>query len=404
VTELDPDIRDTAVTFASRLRAINDEYVERAAAVDVIGLAALCREHVLLIGPPGTAKTKVLERFSRMLNARYFSYLLTRFTEPAELFGAIDVPAYRDKKVLQFATQGMLPRAEIAFLDEVFNGSSAILNTLLALMNERQFRNGPKLHRVPLITLLGASNDVPDDPVLAAFCDRFLFRSTLAYVSDEAIDEVLDVGWQHERTASDGQAARAAAPPDADELEVIDEAPGSRAAEFALSDLRLLQDAVLTVDLAPVKPTLVAIVRTLRDERVAFSDRRAVKAQKAIAATALLSGRGQAAPEDLSVLMHLWTMPHDEKVIREVIEANDVPLPAPTMHVTDINEIRYQLRRIEDDIEGAGSREEIREISRRLGRWLADVREFYPGSDDVLTRLGELQRLALGKLSSVFGE
>jgi MoxR-like ATPase len=401
VTDLDPDVRQTAVTFASQLRRINDEYVERDDAVTVIALAALCREHALLIGPPGTAKTRVLERFSRMLSARYFSYLLTRFTEPAELFGAIDVPAFRDLKVLRFATQGMLPHAQIAFLDEVFNGSSAILNTLLALMNERQFRNGPKLNRARLITLLGASNEIPDDPVLAAFCDRFLFRATLEYVSDEVIEDVLDKGWEHERAALGEQPADLA---DTGELEVIDDDPAARPAAFALADLQLLQRAVLRVDLRPVQPTLITIVRTLRDERVAFSDRRAVKAQKAIAARALLSGRGQAAPEDLSVLTHLWSAPHDEKVIRQVIEANDIPLPAPRARVADINELRYQLRRTEEQITSAESREELREITRRLSRWLADVRAFYPGSDDVLARLGELQRLALSELDRKFGE
>jgi len=395
-------VRQMALTFASRLRKLKDDYVEREIAIDVVALATLCREHVLLIGPPGTAKTTVLERFSHILRARYFSYLLTKFTEPAELFGAIDVPSFQEKSVLRVNTRGMLPRAEIAFLDEVFNGSSAILNTLLALINERTFRNGSRLERARLITLLGAANDVPDDPMLAAFCDRFLFRCEVDYVTEEAIDDVLDLGWTHEH-----RWLREPDPPTDDELDSPpQETPdsGLGTAEFSLGDLRALQQAVFTVELAPVRHLLVTTLRTLRDEKIAFSDRRAVKAQKAIAASALLDGRGSAEPRDLSVLTHLWSARHDEVIIRRVLEANEVPLVAQQPHIPDINDIRYQLRSIEDRIAGVESREELREIARRLGRWLADVRAFYPDRSDVLESIGRLQRLAIEELRRLFGE
>src|SRR5262249_50817851 len=142
-TELEGSLRTAALEFSSRLNKLKDSYVERDQAINVIALAALCREHVLLIGPPGTAKTGLLERFSAMLNAGHFSYLLTKFTEPAELFGTIDVRQFQQESKYQINTEGMLPHKEIVFLDEIFNGSSAILNTLLTLINERVFYNGP---------------------------------------------------------------------------------------------------------------------------------------------------------------------------------------------------------------------------------------------------------------------
>jgi MoxR-like ATPase len=403
VNELDPDLRRSALTFASRLRKIKDDYVERDIAVDVVALAALCREHVLLIGPPGTAKTAVLEQFSGMLRARYFSYLLTKFTEPAELFGAIDVRRFQEQKELRVNTHGMLPEAEIVFLDEVFNGSSAILNTLLALVNERRFRNGSRLQRAHLITLLGASNDVPDDPMLSAFCDRFLFRCAVEYVSEEAVDDVLDLGWVHEQRWLDMPDLPAV---DEEEDDEEDDEAWARpdTAQFSLDDLRAMQRAIFTIDLGPVRRSLVTVLQTLQDEKISFSDRRAVKAQKAIAASALLDGRGRAEPADLAVLTHLWSVPHDEIVIRRVLEANEVPLPSQQARVPDINEVRYQLRAIGGQIPIVESGEELREINRRLGRWLADVRAFYPDQAEVLQTIGQLQRLALEKLRDTFGE
>ncbi|WP_322770293.1 AAA family ATPase, partial [Frankia sp. Cr1] len=166
---LDQPTRVLARTFATRLHDVKQSFVGRDEAVDLVALAVLCREHVLLVGPPGTAKTSLLERFRRMLDARYFSYLLTRFTEPAELYGPVDIRRFQTEGVYQVNTAGMLPEADIAFLDEVFQGSSAILNTLLTLINERTFHNGAQAVPANLITLLGSSNDIPDDPVLAAF-------------------------------------------------------------------------------------------------------------------------------------------------------------------------------------------------------------------------------------------
>ena len=401
MNELDPDLRRSALTFASRLRKIKDDYVERDTAVDVVALAALCREHVLLIGPPGTAKTAVLEQFSGMLQARYFSYLLTKFTEPAELFGAIDVRRFQEQKELRVNTRGMLPEAEIVFLDEVFNGSSAILNTLLALVNERRFRNGSRLQRAHLITLLGASNDVPEDPMLSAFCDRFLFRCTVEYVSQAAVDDVLDLGWVHEQRWLDEPDMPAVDEQD-DEQDYDDPWARPDTAQFSLDDLRALQRAVFTIDLGPVRRSLATVLQTLQDEKISFSDRRAVKAQKAIAASALIDGRARAEPADLAVLTHLWSVPHDEIVIRRVLEANEVPLPSQQARVPDINDVRYQLRATGDQIPIVESGEELREINRRLGRWLADVRAFYPDQTEVLRTIGQLQRLAIEKLRDTF--
>lgn len=124
-----------AVVWASR------GLIERAPLVEAVVLGAVAGEHLLVVGPPGTAKSQAVRRIASALGGRYFEYLLGRFSEPSEIFGPVDLRRLREG-VVQTQTDGMLPEADIAFLDEVFQGSTAILNTLLGLLNERVFRRG----------------------------------------------------------------------------------------------------------------------------------------------------------------------------------------------------------------------------------------------------------------------
>jgi MoxR-like ATPase len=169
--------------------------VERESLVEAIVLAAVAGEHVLVIGPPGTAKSEAVRRVARALGGAYFEYLLGRFTEPNEVFGPIDLRKLRDGAV-ETVTTGMLPEAELAFLDEVFLGSTAILNTLLGVLNERTFRRGSTVVRCPLRVCVGASNALPEDEALAAFADRFLVRVFVEPVGDAFLEALLEGGWR----------------------------------------------------------------------------------------------------------------------------------------------------------------------------------------------------------------
>src|SRR5205085_570453 len=143
---------------------------------------------------PGTGKSEAVRRVARALGGRYFEYLLGRFTEPSEIFGPIDLRRLKEG-VLETQTDGMLPEADIAFLDEVFLGSTAILNTLLGLLNERTFRRGSTQLQVPLRLCVGASNALPQDESLAAFADRFLVRFFVDNIADPYLEELLEGGW-----------------------------------------------------------------------------------------------------------------------------------------------------------------------------------------------------------------
>src|SRR5262249_39885214 len=171
--------------------------VEREVLAELIALAAVAGEHLLVIGPPGTAKSEAVRRIAAALGGRYFEYLLGRFTEPSEIFGPVDLKRLKEG-VVETETRGMLPEAEIAFLDEVFLGSTAILNTLLAILNERTFRRGHTKIACPLRVCVGAPTQRPDEepaPELAAFGDRFLVRAFVEPVPDARIEDLLEGGW-----------------------------------------------------------------------------------------------------------------------------------------------------------------------------------------------------------------
>ena len=300
-----PEETQTAIRqLAALRRELTEVFTERDEAVDVLALSAVCQEHTLLLGPPGTGKTELITRFTQALDAPLFTYLLTRFTEPSEIFGPLDLDAFQSGRY-HIRTEGMLPDAAVAFLDEVFQGSSAILNSLLTLVHERVFHNGAQRQPVPLITLVGASNELPTDGTLRAFSDRFVLRAELAPVPDARLDELLDKGWLIEL----------------ERMELARRAHGARALPtLAESALRRLHERVAEVAVDAVRPLYGQILRELRAEGVALSDRRMVKGLKLIAGAALMDNRTAAQVSDLWPLRHVWTTPEDATVLRRVID------------------------------------------------------------------------------------
>ncbi|PKO83457.1 MAG: AAA family ATPase [Betaproteobacteria bacterium HGW-Betaproteobacteria-11] len=187
----DPDVLNARLPRL--ITYLGEGLVERATAARLALLAALAGEHLLLIGPPGTAKSEIARRLHHVFrDAAYFERLLTRFSVPEELFGPLSIAALEEDRY-ERQTAGFLPQASIAFIDEVFKANSAILNALLTLLNEREFDNGAVRLACPLISVIGASNEVPQDEALAAFHDRFLLRLAIEPVSDDGFRELLQL-------------------------------------------------------------------------------------------------------------------------------------------------------------------------------------------------------------------
>ena len=185
---------DRTLRLRSLIDALERGLVERRQSVRLCLLAALAREHTLLIGPPGTAKSELARRLhTAFRGGRYFERLLTRFSVPEELFGPLSIRALEEDRYERH-TAGFLPDATIAFIDEVFKANSAILNALLTLLNERVFDNGAGRQDCPLVSAIGATNAVPEDEVAEAFFDRFLLRLPVAAVSSDGFGALLAAG------------------------------------------------------------------------------------------------------------------------------------------------------------------------------------------------------------------
>jgi len=266
---------------------------------DVIDLMCLClvgRENLFLLGPPGTAKSALVRGLAQRLQGKTFEYLLTRFTEPNELFGPFDIRKLREGDLVT-NTEGMLPEANLIFLDELLNANSAILNSLLTVLNERIFRRGRETRALPALLMVGASNHLPEDEALQALFDRFLIRVHCDYVAPDSLAEVLEAGWQLERRAND-------AAPSITAEEVLD-----------------LQAAIPTVDLQAVRPLYVELISKLRLAGVAVSDRRAVKLQRLLAASALLCQRTTVIASDMWVLRYIWDTDEQREIIAGIVDA-----------------------------------------------------------------------------------
>jgi MoxR-like ATPase len=279
------------------LSPMKQTFVGKDEIVDLMGVCLVAGENLFLLGPPGTAKSALVHELGQRLHGRTFEYLLTRFTEPNELFGPFDIRKLRDGELVT-NTEGMLPEASLVFLDELLNANSAILNSLLGVLNERVFRRGRETRALPTLMVVGASNRLPEDDALGALFDRFLVRVTCDNVAADRLGDVLRAGWR-----LDVQARHAEAP----------------AAALDVEEARVLHRALAGVDLAAVVAPLSELVLKLRHAGIPVSDRRAVKLQRLVAASALLCGRREARPSDLWVFRHIWDTVEQQEVLAGIV-------------------------------------------------------------------------------------
>jgi MoxR-like ATPase len=294
-----PDLTEVATHLRQVGDVLSRHFLDKQELIRLLLISVVAGEHMVVVGPPGTAKSALVRMFAKLIDARYFDYLLTRFTEPNELFGPVDIRAFREGSYTR-RTQGMLPEAEIVFLDEIFKSNSAILNSLLTILNERRFSNGANVMKVPLLSLFGASNEVPNDDNLAAIFDRFLLRAVSDNLDSYHFTGLLERGLRNEAESLSGR-----------EMKPLVSAAELVRVHRVLSTRLNFSDEMLS--------RYKGLIFQIRSEGVSISDRRVVKLMKLFAASAIVDGRTEANDSDFFVLRHVWNNLDQAELLDEIV-------------------------------------------------------------------------------------
>jgi MoxR-like ATPase len=323
--------------------------VERGEDARLVVLAMITGEHILLLGSPGTAKSVLGQRLATLCNGKFFQRLLTRFTTPEELFGPLSLKSLEQDEYRR-CTTGFLPTADIAFLDEIFKANSAILNTLLTILNERKFDNAGGRETCPIRCVVGASNELPESDDLVALFDRFLIRKEVSPVSDEGVLALLELTNPgapfYQSSKNDG---------DADQHETVFTDGLDRVIDSLTT---AAASVVMDRDAAEMMRDLRSYLR--QELSVQVSDRRLVKASRLLKICAASNGRCKVDPIDFFVLQHcFWNVPEERTRIRDWLWGNLTPGSSTVEQFRFLleslrTEIVAVVRRTSGDVSGQG--------------------------------------------------
>ena len=334
--------------FGELREALNKRHIERYDEVEISLVAVLAGYHSVLIGPPGTAKSMLAEDIvNAVQGADLFKYLFTKFTTPEEIFGPFNLALLKEGRYERI-TDHKAPQAHLAFFDEVFKANSAILNSCLTLMNERKFDNGTERVDAPLISVVAASNELPEGEELNALFDRFHFRKKVDYIHEPSNFVRMLLG---------------------DDVVIP---------TFTLDELLEAQQEINEVDIGDdVIETLVNIRSTMNMEGIISSDRRYRQSQLALRAMGWLHGRDHVNDDDFRILEHmLWSAPEEIKKVSRIILGHTNPLDQEANEIIDMtDEIAGQLQSALMDANARSNEDTATQLTKQGIEWFSRCRK-----------------------------
>jgi len=283
----------TREKFLAVEHEMNQILVERSAAIRGVMLATLSSTNLLLLGPAGIAKSLLINEWNRRITgSKFFGWLLTKFSTPEELFGPISLKGLEEERYYR-VTKNKLPEANTAFLDEIFKANSSILNALLTVLNERVFFNDGVAVPLDLVTIAGASNEIPEtDDGLDAFFDRFILKYHLQSI--------------HEPSSF---------------VKMLQLAKQTPKATVSLVDIRAAQEEIEKIQIDEnLYAHIVKVREAIRKDITAVSDRTFKTSIRVLQAEAWLNGRDAVQIDELEMYRHIaWNKPEQEKSVHSLI-------------------------------------------------------------------------------------
>ena len=288
--------------FSVQATEMNGAFLERKTEVSLLQIALIAEQPLVFLGLAGTGKSQIVNTFASTLEAddakvgeiAFYQYLLGKYTTPAEIFGIQSVKELRENDRFVLNPAGKMPMARVAFLDEVFKANSATLNSLLTILNERQYDDGSGVRKNANVELVvGASNEMPEEGEgLEALWDRFVIRHTVEDIQrDDSFISLL-----------------------------TGEGIGQVSCKVSRSSVLTLRELRDQVDITNIIPALMDLRQAMAEAGIRVSGRKWVKAVKVIKSWSALKGRSIAKVADIGVLSAvLWDQPDQVDAIRTML-------------------------------------------------------------------------------------
>lgn len=356
-------------------QALNSKFLEREREVEGILVALLSRQHILMIGPAGTAKSALSSELSKIIEGTtYFQWLLTKFSTPEEVFGPLSLKGL-EQGVYERITTNKMPEANLVFLDEIFKANSAILNSLLTLINERLFYNNGTPVQVPLMSVIGSSNEYPDEEEgLDALFDRFLLRYEINPIADaNNFVSMLKAAGQTKQMP----------------FMTMEE----------LVHLQFLTDNVVIPD--GVYKALSKIRVELRDEGIRPSDRRFKQSLSVLQAKALISQRQVVQLDDIMILENvLWEKVEQKDIVSYIIRnhAHDVITQTLYSLKNEANEVFYGILHDQSPEAGMEATQKMRALVADLNKLKIHHQSRQADIDVLLDKVTTMQHEILDRI------